>query len=78
VTQALENIRAIVEEAGDTVADIVQCTIYISDISLWGEVNEVYGRFFESVSVLPARAIVPGKELHYRAHIEIPAIAVID
>src|SRR5260221_6052684 len=33
--QALENIRAIVEAAKGTVADIVQCTIYISDIAHW-------------------------------------------
>ncbi len=34
-TQALENIRAIVETADGCVADIVQCTIYISDIAHW-------------------------------------------
>jgi 2-iminobutanoate/2-iminopropanoate deaminase len=76
-TQALENIRAIVEAAGGTIADLVQCIIYISDISLWEEVNGVYGRFFADVHVLRARAVVPVKELHCGAHIEIQAVAVL-
>jgi 2-iminobutanoate/2-iminopropanoate deaminase len=75
--QALENIRAIVEAAEGTIADIVQCTIYISDITHWTEVNGIYGAFFSEVRVLPARAVVPVKEMHYGAHVEIQAIAVL-
>ena len=75
--QALENIRAIVEAAEGTIADIVQCTIYISDIAHWAEVNDTYGAFFSAVPVLPARAVVPVKEMHYGAHVEIQAIAAI-
>jgi reactive intermediate/imine deaminase len=77
VTQALENIRGIVEAAKGSIGDIVQCTIYVSDVSLWPDVNEIYGAFFASVPVLPARAVVPVKELHHGAHIEIQAIAVL-
>jgi 2-iminobutanoate/2-iminopropanoate deaminase len=76
--QALENIRAIVAAAEGTIADIVQCTIYISDIGHWAEVNGIYGAFFSEVPVLPARAVVPVKEMHYGAHIEIQAIAVLN
>jgi len=76
--QALENIRAIVEAAEGTIADIVQCTIYISDIGHWAEVNGIYGAFFGEVPVLPARAVVPVKEMHYGAHIEIQAIAFLN
>ena len=75
--QALENIRAIVEAAEGTIADIVQCTIYISDIALWAEVNGIYGAFFSEVRVLPARAVVPVKEMHFGARIEIQAIAFL-
>jgi 2-iminobutanoate/2-iminopropanoate deaminase len=75
---ALENVRAIMEAAQGTIADIVQCTIYISDISQWAEVNGIYGAFFSEVPVLPARAVVPVKELHYGSHIEIQAIAVLN
>ncbi len=76
-TQALENIRAIVEAAEGTIADIVQCTIYISDIEQWAEINGIYGAFFAGVRVLPARAVVPVKEMHFGARIEIQAIAVL-
>lgn len=76
--QALENIRAIVEAAEGTIADIVQCTIYISDIGHWAEVNGIYGAFFGEVPVLPARAVVPVKEMHFGAHIEIQAVAFLN
>lgn len=75
--QALENVRAIVEAAQGTIADIVQCTVYISDTAHWTEVNGIYGAFFSHVPVLPARAIVPVKEMHYGARIEIQAVAVL-
>jgi len=76
--QALSNVKAIVEAAGGTVSNLVQCTIYISDITLWGEVDKVYGTFMSGVTVLPARAVVPVKEMHYGAQIEIQAIAAIN
>jgi 2-iminobutanoate/2-iminopropanoate deaminase len=75
--QALENIRAIVEAAEANVRDIVQCTIYITDMAHWAEVDAAYGVFFSGVPVLPARAVVPVKELHYDARIEIQAIALV-
>jgi 2-iminobutanoate/2-iminopropanoate deaminase len=50
-------------------------TVFISDISLWGKVNEVYARVMGDHR--PARAIVPVKELHYGFLIEIDAIAAV-
>ncbi len=76
--QALSNVRAIVGTVGGTMANLVQCTIYISDIAHWAEVDGVYGAFFSGVPVLPARAVVPVREMHYGAHIEIQPIAVMD
>jgi 2-iminobutanoate/2-iminopropanoate deaminase len=75
--QALQNIRAIVEAAGGTIAGIVQCTICLSDMAQWPAVNGIYGAFFSEVPVLPARAVVPVKELPRGAHIEIQAIAFL-
>jgi len=77
-TQALENIRAIVEAAEGTIEDIVQCTIYISDLAHWAEVNGIYGAFFRAVPVPPARAVVPVKEMHSGARIEIQALAFLN
>jgi 2-iminobutanoate/2-iminopropanoate deaminase len=76
--QVLDNVRAIVEAAEGTVADIVQCTIYISEIAHWTEVNDIYGAFFADVPVLPARAVVPVTEMHFGARIEIQAIAFVN
>ena len=76
--QALENVRAIVEAAGGTITAIVQCTVYISDLAHWTEMETVYGDFFSVVSVLPARSVVPVKEMHHGAHIEIQAIAFLN
>jgi 2-iminobutanoate/2-iminopropanoate deaminase len=76
--QALENVRAIVEAAEGTIADIVQCTIYISDLSHWTAIDAIYGDFFSEVPVLPARAVVPVKEMHSGARIEIQAIAFLN
>jgi 2-iminobutanoate/2-iminopropanoate deaminase len=78
VAQALENIRAIMEAAEGSIEDIVQCTIYISDIAHWPEVDGIYGAFFSGVPVLPARAVVPVKEMHYGARIEIQATAFLN
>lgn len=75
--QAIGNVRAIVEAAGGTMADIMQCTIYVSDIADWAEVDGIYGEFFAQVPVLPARTVVPVKEMHSGAHIEIQAIAFL-
>lgn len=73
--QTLTNVRTILEAAGFTLGDLSQCTLYISDIDLWNEVNLVYSKFLKDVDVPPARAVVPVKELHYGALIEIQAIA---
>jgi 2-iminobutanoate/2-iminopropanoate deaminase len=75
--QALSNIRAIVESAGGTLAHLVQCTIYISDIAYWAKVDKAYEAFLSGMPVLPARAVVPVKEMHYGADIEIQAIAFL-
>ena len=73
--QALENVLKIVEEAGSSLDHIIQMRIYIPDISLWDDVNEVYGKFFGDHK--PVRAVIPCRELHYGALLEIEAIAAI-
>ncbi len=73
--QVLANIRAILEAAGSSLNRVLKMTIYISDIELWGKVNEIYARTLGEHR--PARAVVPIKELHYGFKIEIEAIAAI-
>ncbi len=74
--QAMSNVRAILSAAGAAFADLVQVTVYVSDIAHWPEVNDAYQQCLGDVPVPPARAVVPVKELHYGALVEIQAIAL--
>ncbi len=40
--QAIDNIRALLEEAGGSLKDIVKCTVYVTDRAYWQPMNEVY------------------------------------
>lgn len=73
--QALNNVAAILEAAGSDINHLIKCTVYVSDISLWGRVNAVYANFFGEHR--PARALVPTKNLHFGFQIEIEAIAAL-
>jgi 2-iminobutanoate/2-iminopropanoate deaminase len=74
--QALKNVAEIVKAAGSSLERILKVTIYVSDIDLWGAVNEVYAKFMGSHR--PARAVIPTRDLHYGFLIEIEAIAATD
>lgn len=70
---ALRNVEAVLKEAGSDLDYVLQMTIYVSDMELWGSVNEAYARVMGSHR--PARAMIPVKELHFGTKIEIQAIA---
>ncbi len=72
---ALRNVEHVLKAAGSDLSRVLQMTIYISDIELWGKVNEVYARVMGDHR--PARAIVPVKDLHFGTQIEIQAVATI-
>lgn len=72
---ALRNVEKILFASNSDLNHVLQVTIYISDMELWGKVNEVYARIFGDHR--PARAIVPVKELHLGTKIEIQAIAAV-
>ena len=61
--------------AGCTKEDVVLCRLYIPDVAAWDAVNAVYAAFFGAHK--PARVIVPTRELHHGARIEIEAIAEV-
>jgi 2-iminobutanoate/2-iminopropanoate deaminase len=74
--QTLRNIAAILRAAGSGLDRVVQMTVYVSDISLWAAVNEVYARVLGDHR--PARAVVPVNSLHNGYQVEIQAIAAVD
>ena len=72
---ALRNVEAVLREAGSDLDHVIQMTIYVSDIELWGKVNETYARVMGNHR--PARAVIPVKDLHFDTKIEIQAIAMV-
>lgn len=73
--QTLRNVKAVLRAAGSDLDRVLQMTIYISDISLWSEVNAIYQKVMGAHR--PARAVVPVKDLHHGYQIEIQAIAAV-
>lgn len=72
--QSLEHILAIVIEAGLSKQDIVKCTVFMKDLSLFPLMNEEYQSFFGEHK--PARVTVEVSKLPKDVQIEIDAIAV--
>ena len=73
--QTLKNVAAIWEAAGSDLNHVLKTTVYITDINLWGAVNETYAKVFGDHR--PARAIIPVKDLHFGFLLEIEAVAAV-
>jgi 2-iminobutanoate/2-iminopropanoate deaminase len=74
--RCLENLQAVCAAAGTTLARAVRLTIYMTDLERFGEVNEVYGSFFEADP--PARVTVEVAGLPRGAQVEIDAVVALD
>lgn len=72
--QSLANIKAILEKAGFEMKDVVKTTVFLSDIALFAEFNEVYACAFPGPGA-PARSCVAVKGLPKNALVEIEVIA---
>ena len=71
--QSLENLKAIVTEAGYSLADVVKTTIFAADIANFAAINEVYAEYFSKDA--PARSFVAVKDLPKGVGLEIEAVA---
>ena len=72
--QVMLNLKAILLEAGMNFRDVVKTTIFIMDMKQFGEINEIYGSYFEGDH--PARETVQVAALPKSANVEISMIAV--
>jgi 2-iminobutanoate/2-iminopropanoate deaminase len=72
--QVFANINAILTEASYTFADVVKSTVFLSDISNFAGMNEVYKKYYQSEC--PARSAFAVKDLPLGALVEIETIAV--
>lgn len=73
---SLDNVKAILEEAGTSMDKIFKTTVFVKDLNDFNAVNEVYATYFESNP--PARSCVQVAKLPKDAVVEIEAIAVLE
>lgn len=71
--QCLKNVKAILNEAGADVSDIIKVTVFVTDVGNFSTINEAYAKFFGDHK--PARSLVEVSKLPKDAEIEIEAIA---
>ncbi len=74
--QSLENVKAILEEAGTSLSKVVKATIFASDMENFSEINEVYSQYFDEEP--PARAFVEVARLPKDVDVEIEVIAICE
>jgi 2-iminobutanoate/2-iminopropanoate deaminase len=73
--RVMQNLKAILETAGSHFGKVVKTTIFLSDMQLFAEVNEIYATYF--TENYPARETVAVKGLPKNVHVEISMIAAV-
>ncbi|QBB70052.1 RidA family protein [Pseudolysobacter antarcticus] len=74
--QALQNMQAVLDQCGSSIAQVVKCTIFLADMSEWPAFNAVYREFFKTP--LPARSALGANGLALGARVELECIAAIE
>lgn len=72
--QVMENIAAVLKEAGLDFSSVVKSTIFLSDMDNFGQVNNIYAGYFDEATA-PARECVEVSRLPKNVHVEISMIA---
>lgn len=72
--QSFQNVKAILEEAGFSINDVVKTTVFLADMADFAAMNEIYASLFEGD--FPARSAVAVKTLPKNALVEVEVIAV--
>lgn len=73
--QSMENLKAILEEAGMTFEHVIKTSIFIKDMNQFSQINEVYGTYFDA-DTAPARETVEVANLPKFVNVEISMVAV--
>ena len=73
--QSLQNVKAILEEAGLTMSNVVKTTVFLADMADFADMNAVYAEFF--AEPYPARSAVAVKTLPKGALVEIEVVAEV-
>ncbi|MDE6116116.1 MAG: RidA family protein [Duncaniella sp.] len=75
-TQSLANVKALLEASGASLDKVVKTTVFLADMSLFGDMNAVYAQTF--AEPFPARSAVAVRELPKKVLVEIEVIATLD
>jgi len=75
--QVMNNLGAILREAGLGFGDVLKCTVFVRDMDLYSRINAVYAEFFEE-DTAPARELVQVVRLPKEGNVEISLIAMFD
>ena len=75
-TQVMENIQALLNEAGMNMTNIVKCSIFLKNLDNFAAVNQIYGDYFRSTP--PARETVEVSKLPMDVEVEISCIAIAE
>ncbi len=73
--RVLQNLSAVLEQAGTSLTNVVKTTVFLTDIGEFKAMNAAYGEFFGTTP--PARSTVQVARLPADAHVEIECIAVM-
>ncbi len=76
VRQCLENIKTVLEAAGSSLDRVLKCTVFLTEISNFQAMNEVYHTFFPNDP--PARSTIAVKDLPAQSPVEIECIAYVE
>lgn len=72
--EAVDSVKARLEQAGGGMADLLKCTVFMTDIDQYGPMNEVYAEYFAGLEP-PARTAVAVSALPFGAMVEVECIA---
>lgn len=74
--RVLNNLGAILEAAGTSFANVLKCSVFVSDMEDFGRINTVYSSYFDEATA-PARALVEVANLPKYVNVEISCIAAV-
>lgn len=71
----LKNLGSVLAAAGSSYEQVIKCSIFLSDMSLFSQINQIYGEYFPEATA-PARETVAVKGLPRGVNVEISCIAI--
>lgn len=74
--RVMENLTAVLEEAGGSLDDVVKTTVYVDELDDYDDVNEAYAEYFSGIP--PARVCIEAAKLPGDVRVEIDAIAKVE